>query len=159
MITVMTAWLHNTTFGLTQWLSRAIVAAISTIILTGCSPIRISYYDATTYTQLTSLKAETTSLIETFDQKPFLHNEIKIEVATLNLRKAHEYEKGKGAPNSDTANQFDKIVSLYTDDVTEYRVNGPGKLGPKYYQEAARVLGQAFDIAIATENAKNKDKR
>jgi hypothetical protein len=26
-------------------------------------------------------------------------------------------------------------------------------------QEAAVVLGQAFDIAIATENQKNKDKR
>ena len=38
-------------------------------------------------------------------------------------------------------------------------LHGPGTLGPKYFQEAARVLGQAFDIAIATENLKNKDKR
>ncbi len=44
------------------------------------------------------------------------------------------------------------------DDIKDYRENGNATLGPKYFQEAARVLGQAFDIAIATENVKNKDK-
>jgi hypothetical protein len=129
------------------------------IHLAGCSGIPISYYDATTYTQLTSLKAETTSLVESFDTKPFKDNEARIEATTLNLQRAYEYEKGKGDPNSDTAKQFDKIYGLFADDVKDYRESGPGTLGPKYFQEAARVLGQAFDIAISTENLKNKDKR
>jgi len=133
--------------------------ALALLFLTACSGIPISYYDATTYQQLTSLKAETTTLVESFDKKPYSENESKIEATTLNLKKAYEYEKGKGEPNSDTAKQFDKILGLYNDDVAEYKEDGPGKLGPKYFSEAAVVLGQAFDIAIATENLKNKDKR
>lgn len=133
--------------------------AYLTALLVGCSSIPISYYDANTYAQLTSLKAETETLIETFDSKPFSQNEEKIETTSLNLRKAYEYEKGKGSPNSDTATQFAKITKLYSDTIAEYKENGPGTLGPKYFQEAAVVLGQAFDIAIATENIKNKDKR
>lgn len=45
------------------------------------------------------------------------------------------------------------------DDVKDYKESGPGALGKKYFQEAATALGQAFDIAISTENLKNKDKR
>ena len=129
------------------------------LLQAGCSGIPISYYDATTYSQLTSLKAETTALVESFDTKKAADNESKIEETTLNLRKAYEYEKGKGSPNSDTTKQFEKITQLFGDDVKEYRENGSGSLGPKYFREAATVLGQAFDIAIATENLKNKDKR
>ena len=127
--------------------------------LAACTGIPISYYDATTYTQLTSLKAETTTLVESFDTKPFTENQAKIEATTLNLKKAYEYEKGKGDPNSDTTTQFDKISGLFRDDVNDYKESGPGELGRKYFQEAAVVLGQAFDIAISTENLKNKDKR
>jgi uncharacterized protein YmfQ (DUF2313 family) len=48
---------------------------------------------------------------------------------------------------------------LFTDDVKDYKENGPGALGSKYFQETAAALGQAFDIAISTENLKNKDKQ
>jgi hypothetical protein len=129
------------------------------LILTACSGIPISYYDATTYTQLTSLKAEITTLVESFDTKAYQDNQQKIEDTRLTLKKAYEYEKGKGEPNSDTTKQFDKITGLFMDDVKDYKDNGPGDLGAKYFQEAATVLGQAFDIAISTENLKNKDKR
>jgi hypothetical protein len=132
---------------------------LSLLSLLACTGIPITYYDATTYTQLTSLKAETTTLVESFDLKPYAENEAKIDATTLNLKKAYEYEKGKGAPNSDTALQFEKIFGLYMEDVEDYKNEGPGTLGPKYFREAAIVLGQAFDIAIATENSKNKDKR
>lgn len=127
--------------------------------LIACAGIPISYYDATTYTQLTSLKAETTTLVESFDTKAYTENQKKIEETTLNLKKAYEYEKGKGNPNSDTTMQFDKIYNLFMEDVKDYRESKPGELGKKYFQEAAKVLGQAFDIAISTENLKNKDKR
>ncbi|PUA28439.1 MAG: hypothetical protein B0W54_18520 [Cellvibrio sp. 79] len=127
--------------------------------LSACSGVPISYYDATTYTQLTGLKAETTILVESFDSKPYAQNEAKIESTLLNLQKAYEYEKGKGNPNSDTTTQFTKITGLFADDVKDYKEGGPGALGPKYFQQASVALGQAFDIAIATENLKNKDKR
>lgn len=138
------------------WYLASVVFLLNLI---ACAGIPISYYDSTTYAQLTSLKAETTTLIESFDTKPYAENQKKIEETTLNLRKAYEYEKGKGDPNSDIAKQFDKIYGLFMDDVTDYKESQPGELGQKYFQEAAKILGQAFDIAISTENLKNKDKR
>lgn len=140
---------------------RSAFASLCFIILAACSGIPISYYDATTYTQLTALKAETSTLVEAFDSKPATQNEVKIEALSLSLRKAYEYERGKGSPNSDTARQFDKIVKLFNETVAESRANPDSakSLGQKYFREAAAVLEQAFDIAIATENAKNKDKR
>lgn len=128
-------------------------------ILQGCSGIPIAYYDSTTYTQLTSLKAETMLLVESFDSKTLDSNQSKIDKTTLNLRKAYEYEVGKGKPNSDVAKQLKKIVGLFDEDVDDYKENGPKALGKKYFIEASKVLGQAFDIAISTENLKNKDKR
>ena len=136
----------------------ALSLCVSLLALAACA-VPISYYDATTYSHLTSLKAETMMLVESFDQKPYDKNAEKIDATTLNLRKAHEYEKGKGEPNSDTARQLEKIVALYSEKIVDYRESGPGKLGARYFQESATVLGQAFDIAIATENLKNKDKR
>jgi hypothetical protein len=129
------------------------------LILSGCVGIPITYYDATTYTQLTSLKAETTLLIDSFDTKKVAENRDNIEKTTLNLRKAYEYELGKGKPNSDTSKQFKIIIGLFNDDVKDYQEDGPNALGKKYFREASVALGQAFDIAIATENLKNKDKQ
>ena len=34
-------------------------------------------------------------------------------------------------------------------DIADYRENGNATLGPKHFREAAAVLGQAFDTAIA----------
>ena len=125
--------------------------------LTGCA-IPITYHDAATYKNLTDLKAEAVMLVETFDTKPFVGNEAAIADITLKFRKAYEYEKGKGIANNDTLKQLDEIWKLLSADLTDYRENGNSALGPKYFREAAVVLGQAFDIAIATENLKNKDK-
>ena len=140
---------------------NAIVLVITILLtstwLTSCA-IPITYHDAATYKNLTDLKAEAVMLVETFDTKPFAANEAAIADLTLKFRKAHEYEKGKGKPNSDTMRQFDEVWKLLNEDLKDYRENGNATLGPKYFQEAARVLGQAFDIAIATENLKNMDK-
>ena len=120
--------------------------------------IPISYYDVTTYRNLTDLKAETTLLVASFDTVAFAQNENRIQAVQLALQKAYEYEKGKGEDNSETMTQFRKIMTLFEEDARDYRENGGQSLGPKYFAEAATVLGQAFDIAIATENQKNQDK-
>lgn len=136
-----------------------VLLLLSLLPLAACSTIPISYYDGTTYTQLTSLKAESMMLVESFDTKPVAANQAAIDATLLNFRKAYEYEKGKGDANSDTLRQFEAIQSLFKADVQDYLESGPGALGRVYFTEAARVLGQAFDIAIATENLKNRDKR
>ena len=135
-----------------------VVILLTSTWLTSCA-IPITYHDATTYKNLTDLKAEVVILVETFDTKPFAGNETTIADITLKFRKAYEYEKGKGIANNDTLKQFDEIWKLLNGDIVDYRENGNATLGPKYFREAAVVLGQAFDIVIATENLKNKDKQ
>ena len=130
---------------------------LTSTLLTSCV-IPITYHDTTTYKNLTDLKAETMMLFETFDTKPYVRNEAALVDLALKFRKAYEYEKGKGQPNSKTMQQFNEIQKLLNADVADYQENRGAKLGPKYFQQAAVVLGQAFDIAIATENLKNKDK-
>ncbi|MBI5550614.1 MAG: hypothetical protein HY911_03840 [Desulfobacterales bacterium] len=129
------------------------------LIFSACAGVPVTFHDATTYTNLVDLKVDATLLVESFDTRKVKDNEAQITAVNRNLKRAYEYEKGKGAANSDTVQQFEKIVKLFNEDVGTYRENGPGALGKRYFQEAAVALGQAFDIAIATENEKNKDNR
>ncbi len=142
---------------LKQILVFTAVMLLASTWLTSCA-VPISYRDAVTYKNLTDLKAESMTLVESFDTRPVAANGAAIENVTLEFRKALEYEKGKGKSNNDTIEQLNRIQGLLNDDIKDYRENENGKLGPKYFSEAAVVLGQAFDIAIATENLKNKDK-
>jgi hypothetical protein len=142
---------------LKQVLVLAVAMLLMSMWLSSCS-IPLSYRDAVTYKNLTDLKAEAMTLVESFDTKPVSQNETAIANVTLEFRKAMEYEKGKGKSNNDTLKQLDDIWKLLNDDIKDYRENGNATLGPKYFREAARVLGQAFDKAIETENLKNKDK-
>lgn len=129
------------------------------MLLAAACAVSISYYDATTYKNLTDLKVEATMLVGSFDTKAVAANEAKIADVTEKMLKAYEYEKGKGKANSDTMTQIEKIKKLLEQDVNDYRSGAGAKLGPKAFRESATELGQAFDIAISTENLKNKDKR
>lgn len=143
-----------------RWRRFLTSAVISLVVgsVAACT-VPISYYDATTYKNLTDLKAEAAILVASFDSILVSSNKRAMDQLILNFRKAYEYEKGKGRPNSDTMRQFNKIQQLILEDIADYRESGPGGLGPKYFNEAAIVLGQAFDIVIATENLKNRDKQ
>lgn len=132
--------------------------ALLLAVLVGACAVPLSYQDTTTYKNLTDLKAEMMTVVESFDAVNHARSEPRIEQLRLALRKAHEYELGKGEPNNDTVKQFNAIRKLFEDTVGEYRGTRPGELGKKYFSEAAKVIGQAFDIAIATESAKNKAK-
>ena len=132
------------------------LAVALTLLVAACA-VPISYYDATTYRNLTDLKVDATLLVASFDTKPVAENEGGIADVTTKLLKAYEYEKGKGKPNSDTVTQIDKIKGLFDGSVSDYRSGA--KLGPRFFREASVQLGQAFDIAISTENLKNKDKQ
>ena len=144
---------------MTRYTRQLFIQLVFLLGLTACHITPLSYYDATSYSQLTSLKAETMTLLETFDVLPYRENEARIAQTRLNLRKAFEYEKGKGEINADTRDQLSKIIALFASDVQDYQQNGPGALGKKYFQQAAVLMGQAFDIVIATESLKNPNQR
>ncbi len=134
---------------------RALRSALVALALLACS-IPISYYDGTTYRTLTDLKVDATELVGSFDSVAVSANNPAIAGTRNRLLKALEYEKGKGKDNRDTATQLDLLLTLYDRAVADYRASGPD---PRIsdYRERAVQLGQAFDIAISTEAAKNKD--
>ena len=127
------------------------------LLLQGCISLPVIHYDNTTYKNLTQLKAETVFLVKSFDTKPIETNQATIEQVQLKLQIAYEYEIGKGSENSDTVKQYNKIIELFEQDVADYQEGGPGTFGKRYFNETAKLLGQAFDIVIATEHTKNKD--
>jgi hypothetical protein len=135
---------------------RLLYAALAALALAACT-IPISYYDGTTYKTLTDLKVDATMLVGSFDSVSVKENAPAIAGTRVRLLKALEYEKGKGKDNKDTAEQLELLLSLYDGAVADYRASGPN---PRVsdYRERAVQLGQAFDIAISTEAAKNRDK-
>jgi hypothetical protein len=135
-----------------RWVHIALVA----LAVAACT-IPISYYDGTTYKTLTDLKVDATELVGSFDSVAVRESGPAIAGTRTRLLKALEYEKGKGKDNRDTATQLDLLLTLYDRAVADYRASGPN---PRLsdYRERAVQLGQAFDIAISTEAAKNKDK-
>jgi hypothetical protein len=77
----------------------------------------------------------------------------------MKFQKAYEYE-GQGQRKQRHHDATSKIKGMFESDIGDYRSKDPkGTLGPKFFREAAILLGQAFDIAISTENLKNKDKQ
>ncbi len=134
-----------------------VLAFLFLLSLNACT-VPLSYFDNTTYRNLTSLKVDTTMLVHSFDEISVKDNKEKINLVMIEFLKAYEYEKGKGKKNNETIVQMDKLIRLLKDDIANYREAGPGTLGKKYFQEAATILSQGFDIAIATENAKNREK-
>ena len=53
-----------------------------------------TYYDATTYKNLTDLKTEVIMLYDSFSKEKI--DSIKIDKITLKFAQIYEYEKGKG---------------------------------------------------------------
>ena len=138
-------------------LSRGWVRAVAITWLVAACTIPISYYDGTTYKTLTDLKVDATELVGSFDSVTVKENGPALAGARIRFLKALEDEKGKGKDNHDTAEQLELLLTLYDRAVADYRASGPN---PRLsdYRERAVQLAQAFDIAISTEAAKNKDK-
>jgi hypothetical protein len=128
-------------------------ALVLLAILTGCSILRLSYYDPTTFRNLTSVKPKVSALYETFVQDAVL--EEKLDVVRLELAQIYEYEKGKGESNRETARQVQLIREIFERHV-EHRQK-QGKWSGAFMQNARQNIEEAFDIAIRTERLKNKN--
>jgi hypothetical protein len=124
------------------------------LLVSGCSLFQgITYYDPTTYKNLTDLKPEVTMLYETFvSDEP---DTLWIRSIRLRLAKMYEYEKGKGEKNKETAEQIKIIRENFDEDVSYRRRSGPWSETHK--QNAMRFMAGYFDTAIKTEASKNKN--
>lgn len=123
------------------------------IFFMGCAHL-LSYYDSTTYKNLTDLKPEVLSLYETFTTDNLDVNQI----ATIRLKMAqmYEYEKGKGQQNVETAKQIKKIQDIFDNHVNARK--DKGKWSSINLSNNEENIIDAFDIAIQTERLKNKNR-
>jgi len=112
----------------------------------------ITYYDTTTYKNLTENKAEVVSLYESFTEAKV--DSAAVRSVKLKLSKMYEYEKGKGSKNQETVKQIEIIRETFERHVSERLQQG--RWSDTNMQNKAENISEAFDIAIQTEALKNK---
>ncbi len=131
-----------------------LLALLGTILVSSCSGLLsgISYYDLTTYKNLTDTKPEVLLLYESFTSNAIDSTELR--AIRLKLAQIYEYEKGKGEKNQETIRQIQIIRDQFERNVAE-RLAG-GSWSEAHMRNTAENMSDAFDIAIATEALKNK---
>jgi hypothetical protein len=120
--------------------------------LIGCGGPQLARYDVTTYQNITFEKPEVLALYDTFRVDPI--NENKFNDVDLKLAQIREYEAGKGPGNVDMTQQIESIKSMFEKHVAERRRDGPWNEANLGNHKDA--ISDAFDVAIKTEQAKNK---
>jgi hypothetical protein len=113
----------------------------------------ITYFDPTTYTNLTQVKPRVLFLYQTFSEDSVDMGEVK--AIRLELAQMLEYEKGKGPKNVETAQQLKIIRDMFEDDIQRRKTNGKWSAAQRDNQ--VENISDAFDIAISTERLKNKN--
>ncbi len=113
----------------------------------------ISYYDPTTYENLTEIKPEVVFLYETFTEDSV--DVIKINEIRLRLAQVYEYERGKGLKNKDTYEQVEIIQNMFERHVRDRLEQG--KWSEEHKENVKENIEEAFDIAIQTERLKNRN--
>ena len=121
--------------------------------LIGCVHL-IANYDPITYKSLTDLKAGSMLFLEQISpDQSFSEYAAKFEDLQLQMEKVYQYEKGKKL-NNDTISQVSEIRGMINSMITLYK--NQNHLSPGYLKEKREQLENAFDLAISTENIKNK---
>jgi len=130
-----------------------LLVCLSGLYLQGCAATRISYFDQTTYKNLTDIKPQVLLLYETFTNEEI--DTMLIDNIRLKLAQTYEYEKGKDN-NSETTRQIKKIQEMFERHVKDRFEKG--KWTKEHLENKKENIEEAFDIAIKTERAKNKNK-
>ena len=138
-----------------HWSVTKSVLLFAALFLSSCSFFKsgITYYDPTTYRNLTEIKPQVVLLYDSFSDEPIVEQEIK--QVRLRIAQMLEYEKGKGPKNTETIEQIKLIRDMFEDDISHRRKNGVWNNSQQKNQ--IENISDAFDIAIATERLKNKN--
>ena len=119
----------------------------------------ISHYDPTSYLNATNLKAEALLLVEKAKDPPAVHA-AAIDSLRLKLMQAYEYERGKGAPNKITVDQWRRLSdpegALLGGFLKKWTGENRGQ-GAVFLEGLSKNIGEAFDLIIKLESAKVKD--
>ena len=119
----------------------------------------ISHYDPTSYQNATNLKAEALLLVEKAKDPPGVHA-AAIDSLRLKVMQAYEYERGKGAPNKITVDQWKRLSdpegALLGGFLKKWTGENRGQ-GAVFLEGLSKNIGEAFDLIIKLESAKVKD--
>jgi len=121
--------------------------------LTGCVRLGVTYFDPTTYQNLTDVKPRVETLYSTFSTDVI--DTIEVQSIRLKLSQIYEYESGKGPDNAATTKQIDFIRGMF-DRHTSSRLQD-GQWSSVMFQNNKESILRLFDIAIETERLKNKN--
>ena len=113
-----------------------------------------TYFDPTTYKNLTDVKPKVIMVYESFTGENVKSE--KVDDIRLKLAQMYEYEKGKGAQNRETFLQLEIIQRIFERHVEDWQENGPWSVS--HMENQKQTISEAFDIAIETENLKNKNR-
>lgn len=133
-----------------------VVTSLGVLLLAmpGCGFLSqgITYYDSTTYKNLTDLKPEVALLYEGFTLQEF--DSVGARGISLKLAQIFEYEKGKGPENRTTFEQIGILRDMIQRHVDDRVQRGPWSAAHRANE--VENMSDAFDIAIQTEQLKNK---
>jgi len=118
--------------------------------LWSCAPL-ISQYDAESYKNATSLKAEVEALVDSSSEDYVIHKK-DVEELTTKVNIAYEY--AAGIPNNTiSARQWDVLRdpdgTLYGEFIRVWKQQRT--LGPVFRSEVRKQLDEAFDYIICLE--------
>jgi hypothetical protein len=129
--------------------SQAALVAFA-FFLCGCAPL-ISQYDAESYKNATSLKAEVEALVDSSSENYAIHKK-DVEEMTTKINIAYEYAAGIPT-NAISAKQWDVLRdpdgALYGEFIRIWKQQGT--LGPAFRSEERKQLDEAFDYIICLE--------
>lgn len=124
------------------------------VMLLGCSAfssVTLPDYDHITYDKLTNSKQMVMQLYDTFTSDTL--NDSAVARNNKILDELYTYELNKGKGNLCMINQVDKIKTMFARFVKDRQDNGVWNV--KRLKNAKASIASAFNIAIATEYAKN----
>ena len=142
--------------GFAEQLAAYLLLIILFVFSSGCASWLgfPAYFDPTTYKNLTDLKPRIMMLYESFTEENVKAK--TVDDIRLKLAQIYEYEKGKGEQNRETILQMEIIQRIFDRHVKDWQQNKPWSTS--HMENQKQTIGEAFDIAIQTENLKNKNR-
>lgn len=154
---------------------RAISVGTMAVLLAACSPWHLARYDENTQKTLTALKGEMKVFLSDCAERGAKGEDAgkSLQAFRVKMAQAYEYERAK-PNNTEGAEQVAAVSSMVDEVNASYRRNtvsgnactplpdgqpamaNNGCLSPGYCTAKAKVLDKAFDLAIATNNVRNK---
>ena len=142
---------YHSAHGRSKSTIRSVTVSVGVLLLvcaTACAPTR----DAQTISQLESARDQVDSLYDTFTGTTV--DDERIETVRATLAGILEYEQKKGKSNALAVEQVKSIQKLFESHVAERKA--AARWSGTHKNNKKELIGQAFTIAIATENEKNK---